>query len=277
MKLDGVLLKEKPDFVLVYGDTNSSLAVALCAAKLGFRIGHVEAGPRGYDRTIPEEINRVVVDHISEFLFAPTEVAVRNLKKEGLHGTLVGNIMIESMLLCLPKVSDAIMKKHGLEKGRYVLATVHRAVNTNVRERLEKIVNGFVESGVKIVLPLHPRTRKALQDYGLMQKLENAKNILLLPPVPFGTMLALERYCAKIATDSGGVEYEGYALNIPTLVLTDDSDWEMTLDGSARIADLDKLAKELRKDEKLERKTPREEDTKVSERIVKVLMKEMRK
>lgn len=267
MKLEPVLIKEKPDFVLVYGDTNSSLAAALCAAKLGFKIGHVEAGPRGYDRTIPEEVNRVVVDHISDFLFAPTELSIKNLEQEGLKGIFVGNIMIETLLKCYPKVTDEFLKKYKLEKGKFVLATVHRAVNTDNKDRLEKIVNGFVESKVKIVLPLHPRTKKALEKYNLMGKL-SGRNVLIMPPISFTEILSLEKYCTKIATDSGGVEYEGYVLNIPTLVLTDESDWKMTLDGSARIADLDKLAEELKKEEKLERKQPRKEDAEVSKKIL---------
>ncbi|USH00452.1 UDP-N-acetylglucosamine 2-epimerase (non-hydrolyzing) [Thermococcus argininiproducens] len=232
--IEEVLIKERPDLVLVYGDTNSTLAGALASVKLHIRIAHVEAGLRSFDKRMPEEINRVLTDHISDYLFAPTETAVKNLHKEGIKDGvyLTGDVMYDALLynIKIAREKSRILDELGLRSKEYMLATVHRAENTDNQKNLESIIDAFIESNELIVFPAHPRTRKYLKTYGLMEKIEKATNILLIPPVGYLDMLVIEENARKILTDSGGVQKEAYFLKVPCITLRERTEWVETVE-----------------------------------------------
>ena len=213
--IEKVMIDVKPDLCLVYGDTNSTLAAALAAAKLHIPVAHVEAGLRSFDRRMPEEINRLLVDHVSDYLFAPTAVSVRNLQREGVDASkihLVGDVMYDVALYYGEKAerTGRILETLGLEPGRFILATVHRAENTDNRTNLEAIFSGLAEvaTSVPVVVPLHPRTRAVLVKYGLLDRYERA--LTLIDPVGYLDMLQLQRNACLIATDSGGLQKEAF-------------------------------------------------------------------
>lgn len=223
--IEQVLLAEKPDFVLVYGDTNSTLAGTLAAVKLHIPVAHVEAGLRSFNRRMPEEINRVLTDHAADLLFAPTETAVANLRKEGLRPDrirLPGDVMYDAALFYreLARRPDWFTT-HGLEEGAFVLATVHRAENTDDPARLSAIFSGLAQSELPVVLPLHPRTRARLEAAGITP----AANIHLVPPVGYLEMAWLEGACKVIASDSGGVQKEAYFHGRRCIILRDETEW----------------------------------------------------
>ena len=228
--IERVLLEERPDRVLVYGDTNSTLAGALAAAKLQIPLAHVEAGLRSFNRAMPEEVNRVVADRLSDLLFCPTRTAVENLAREGITAGVhwVGDVMYDLLLQSLPiaeRRSD-ILRRLGLVPGAYLLATVHRAGNTDVRENLSAILAGLNAVGETVVFPLHPRTRRALAQWGISP----AENVLLVEPVGYLDMLVLEKHARLILTDSGGVQKEAYWLGIPCLTLREETEWVETVE-----------------------------------------------
>jgi UDP-N-acetylglucosamine 2-epimerase (non-hydrolysing) len=247
-KIEEILLKEKPDIVLVYGDTNSTLAGSLAAAKLNIRLAHVEAGMRSFDRTMPEEINRVVSDHVSNVLLCSTKTAVRNLKKEGITKGVyfAGDIMID-LAKKAGEIADSkskILEKLGLDRKKYLLATVHRAGNTDVKENLQAIVDSFIESGETIVFPVHPRTKKALEQYGLYEKLEKSK-VKMIEPVSYVDAICLEKNAKKVLTDSGGVQKEAYFFRTPCITLRDTTEWVETVEAGWNVlvaADKHKIA-----------------------------------
>ncbi|HXZ94901.1 MAG TPA: UDP-N-acetylglucosamine 2-epimerase (non-hydrolyzing) [Dehalococcoidia bacterium] len=231
--IERVLLKEKPDWVLVYGDTNSTLAGALAAVKIHIPVAHVEAGPRMFDKDIPEEINRVLTDHVSSLLFAPTQTAVDNLKKEGLtEGVhLTGDIMLDSFLY-FSKVAERkskILYHIGLKRRGYLLATVHRAGNTDDEKKIRSIVDAFVSVDDRIVFPVHPRTEKYLKKYGLYDTLKNAPNLKLIEPVGYLDSITLTSNALKVLTDSGGLQKEAYFANVPCITLDDTTAWVETV------------------------------------------------
>jgi len=233
-RIEEVLIKEKPDLVLVYGDTNSTLAGALAAVKLHIKVAHVEAGLRSFDKKMPEEVNRVLTDHISDLLFCPTETAVKNLYNEGIKNGvyLTGDVMFDALLtnIQIAERNSKILSELGLKPRDYCLATVHRAENTDNRRNLENIINAFIESEELIVFPTHPRTIKFLKVYGLLDKLEKADNVLLIKPVSYLDMLVLEKNAKKILTDSGGVQKEAYFLKVPCITLRDRTEWIETVE-----------------------------------------------
>ncbi|MGB0800049.1 MAG: non-hydrolyzing UDP-N-acetylglucosamine 2-epimerase, partial [Planktomarina sp.] len=224
-QIEAVLLDEKPDQVLVYGDTNSTLAGALAAAKLHIPVAHVEAGLRSFNRLMPEEINRVLTDHVSDVLFAPTEVAVRNLANEGISGDKVkqvGDVMFDAALFYKPQsVAPSWFDAHPGLKDGYVLTTIHRAENTDDPERLRRILQGLGDCGLPVVLPLHPRTRKTIQDLGITLP----DTIKVFDPVGYLEMIFLQTSATVIATDSGGVQKEAYFHNVPCVTLRDETEW----------------------------------------------------
>lgn len=234
ISLEPVLIKEKPDIVLVYGDTNSTLAGALTAAKLHIPVAHVEAGLRSHDKRMPEEINRVLTDHISDILFAPTKKAVENLKKEGIVKGIynVGDVMYDSLLhnIRTAESKSTILDSLELKKKEYLLATIHRAENTDVKENLKKIIESFIESGEKIVFPAHLRTFKYLKEYNLIKKLDNSDNVLLMKPIGYLDFLKLMNHSKKILTDSGGVQKEAYFLKVPCITLRNTTEWIETVE-----------------------------------------------
>lgn len=233
-RIEGVLLEEKPDVVLVYGDTNSTLAGALAAVKLHIKVAHVEAGLRSFDKRMPEDVNRVLTDHVSDYLFAPTKTAVRNLRNEGIKKGvyLTGDVMYDALLhnIEIARKNSRILSELGLRPKEYLLATVHRAENTDNRKNLESIISAFIESEELIVFPVHPRTKRYLGKYHIMGKVKNADNIILIPPVGYLDMLILEENARKILTDSGGVQKEAYFLKIPCITLREKTEWVETVE-----------------------------------------------
>ena len=230
-QIERVLLKEKPDYVLVFGDTNSTLAGALAAAKLCIPVAHVEAGLRSFNRRMPEEINRVVTDHLSSLLFCPTETSVNNLAREGVtEGVyLVGDVMYDALLSNTKRAQEKsrILEQLRLQPKSYYLATVHRAENTDDPIRLAAIVKAFemISDISTIVWPVHPRTRKVLQSHGW----QNGRSFSMLDPVSYLDMLCLEKEARGILTDSGGVQKEAYWLQVPCITLREESEWIETL------------------------------------------------
>ncbi|NPA74681.1 MAG: UDP-N-acetylglucosamine 2-epimerase (non-hydrolyzing) [Euryarchaeota archaeon] len=231
--IEKVIIEEKPELVLVYGDTNSTLAGALAAVKLHIPVAHVEAGLRSFDRRMPEEINRVLTDHASTVLFAPTDTAVNNLKDEGIaHGVFnVGDVMVDALLnnIQIAEKKSHILEKLMLERKDYVLVTAHRAENTDSRENLEGIVNALLNADKKFVFPAHLRTVHALKNYGLYDTLKNAENVLLIEPVGYLDMLVLEKNAEYILTDSGGMQKEAYVLKVPCITMRTTTEWVETL------------------------------------------------
>ena len=228
--VERVLLDERPDWVLVYGDTDSTIAGALAAVKLHIPVAHVEAGLRSFNRRMPEEINRVLTDHASDLLFAPTETAVRNLRREGIPDErihLVGDVMYDSALFYTERAEkqSRILKMLDLNSKRYVLATVHRAENTDNTQRLEAIFGGLVlvAEQIPVVIPLHPRTRRALERIGMLDEIK--RKLRLIAPVGYLDMVMLEKNARLIVTDSGGVQKEAFFYRVPCVTLRDETEW----------------------------------------------------
>lgn len=237
--IEGVLIAERPDIVLVYGDTNSTLAGALAAAKLHIPIAHVEAGLRSFNRSMPEEINRVLTDHCSALLFCPTPVSVDNLRREGITNgvQLVGDVMLDVALRFGRHADERsrILERVGVRPQSYVLATVHRAENTDDPACLRKIVEALERLAARtdVVFPLHPRTAKALDAAGLRM----GASVKVTPPLGFLDMLMLEKNALSIATDSGGVQKEAYFYGVPCVILRGETEWvELIEAGAARLA-----------------------------------------
>ena len=232
MGIEKVLLKEKPDFVLVYGDTNSTLAGALASVKLHIPVGHVEAGLRSYDKSMPEEINRILADHCSDLLFCPTKTAVNNLKREGIEKGvyLTGDVMMDALLYNeeIAEEKSNIIGKLGLKNKQYLVATIHRASNTDNKKNLKNIVDAFCEIDETIIFPAHPRTVKNLREYGLHEKLY--KHVKLIKPLGYLDFLKLMRNAKKIMTDSGGIQKEAYILRVPCITLRKTTEWVETLE-----------------------------------------------
>lgn len=226
-KLEPVLQELLPDRVLVYGDTNSTLAGALVAAKLHIPVAHVEAGLRSFNRAMPEEINRIVADQLSDMLFTSTDAAVRNLQGEGFTADRlfqVGDVMYDAALQFaeVAKARRGALDSLGVEPGRYALATIHRAENTDDPARLANIVTALetVSATLPVVLPLHPRTAGRMKAAGLA-----FEHVRTLPPVGYLDMVALESQAAVIATDSGGVQKEAFFYHVPCVTLRDETEW----------------------------------------------------
>ena len=232
--LEGVertLLEDSPDVVLVYGDTNSTLAGALAAAKLHLPVAHIEAGVRSYNRSMSEEVNRVVTDHVACLLFCPSEQAKANLEKEGLtrHVYVTGDVMYDVFQRRTTSVDrqSRVLSERGLRRRAFAVATVHRAENTDDHDRLRKVFGALEEIArdvVPVVLPLHPRTKKALADAQV-----SLKSIQVLPPVSYEEMLCLQANARLILTDSGGMQKEAYWLQVPCITLRDETEWVETV------------------------------------------------
>jgi len=229
-RLEDVLLQEKPERVLVYGDTNSTLAGALAAVQLHIPLAHVEAGLRSYDRRMPEEINRILTDHCADLLFCPSATAVQNLAREGITAGvhLVGDVMYDSLLQQLPdeRAAQEALSQQGLSPREYLLVTVHRAANTDDPARLGAILQALAELPLPVVFPIHPRTRKAIAAAGLSL----APSIHLREPLGYRDMLVLERYARTILTDSGGVQKEAFFLGVPCVTLREETEWPETVE-----------------------------------------------
>ena len=230
--IEDVLEKEEPEIVLVYGDTNSTLAGALAAAKMHVPVAHVEAGLRSFDRRMPEEVNRVLTDHASDILFCPTATAVRNLAAEGVtEGVfLVGDVMVDAMNhnRTIAEERSRILEDAGVRSGEYLVVTVHRPSNTDSRENMAAIIGALGEAGVPVAFPVHPRTRKFLLGYGLLAAMP--ENIRITEPLGYLDMLRLMAHAKKILTDSGGVQKEAYMLGVPCITLRENTEWVETVE-----------------------------------------------
>ena len=225
-KIEEVLLAEKPDYVLVYGDTDSTLAGTLAAVKLHIPVAHVEAGLRSFNRKMPEEINRILTDHASDLLFTPTATADKNLDHEGISKDKikqVGDVMYDAALFYGAKVeiNNALLQTLGVASKKYALVTLHRAENVDDKDRLTAIIKGLGHYENPIILPLHPRTKKMMEGFGIAMP----QNIKIIDPVGYLDMILLEKHAALIATDSGGVQKEAYFHRVPCITLRDQTEW----------------------------------------------------
>jgi UDP-N-acetylglucosamine 2-epimerase len=231
--IEEAIKRQHPDWVLVYGDTNSTQAGALAAAKIPVPIAHIEAGLRSFNRSMPEEINRIVVDHISDLLLCPSEIAVRNLAAEGItRGVhMVGDVMHDALrwaVACAQKKSN-ILEELGLQTGAYLLATIHRAGNTDNPERLRRILTalGQLAQREPVVFPVHPRTRNMIDSLGFESKFPGVR---FLPPCSYINMVRLEQSARVILTDSGGIQKEAYWLSVPCVTLREETEWVETVE-----------------------------------------------
>jgi UDP-GlcNAc3NAcA epimerase len=235
-RLEPVLLSEKPDWVLLYGDTNSTAAAALTAAKLHLRSAHIESGLRSFNRLIPEEVNRIVADHLSDLLFCPTAASMDNLRREGLgdRAMLTGDVTLDALLEHVGRAEAAPNPVTAAwHAGTYALATIHRAENTNDPNRLRAIcaaLETVAREICPVLLVLHPRTEKILTRIG-----SQPRNVTTIPAVSYLTMLLLEKRARMILTDSGGVQKEAYFLNVPCITLREQTEWIETLENSCNI------------------------------------------
>ena len=248
--IEDVLEKEGPDVVLVYGDTNSTLAGALAAAKLHVPVAHVEAGLRSFDRRMPEEVNRVLTDHCSDLLFCPTETAVANLAAEGItEGVfLVGDVMLDAMNhnRAVAEERSTALADFGLSPKGYFLATVHRASNTDDPVALRAILEAFALLDAPVIFPVHPRTQKKLAGYGIAP----AANVRIVEPLPYFDMLALLSGARAVLTDSGGVQKEAYILEVPCVTLRENTEWVETIEDGWNVlvgADTNRIVAEAEK------------------------------
>ncbi|WP_377887685.1 non-hydrolyzing UDP-N-acetylglucosamine 2-epimerase [Alkalihalobacillus sp. R86527] len=259
-QIEEILLNEGPDYVLVYGDTNSTLAGSLSAAKLHIPVVHVEAGLRSFNKKMPEEINRIMTDHVSDYLFCPTDTAVQNLTNESItdHVYNIGDVMYDAVEYNRKLAEDKsdVLNVHGLTSKEYYLITVHRAENTDVKENIEEILNAFKEIPEPKVWPIHPRTRHVIEKLGL--NLDEIPNLHVIEPVGYLDMLTLESHAIKVLTDSGGVQKEAYFMKVPCVTMREQTEWVETLESDANIlvgTDKEKILNAVKKDVYPEYKT----------------------
>lgn len=275
-QIEKVLLEEVPEIVLVYGDTNSTLAGALAATKLHIPVAHVEAGLRSYNRRMPEEVNRVLTDHMADILFAPTEASRENLLKEGVPDSrisVVGDVMFDAAMFYRGRARQPHwFTSMGLENSNFALCTVHRAENTDDSERLAGILRGLEDSGLPVVFPIHPRTRAKISQF----ELDVGKNVRVVDPVGYLEMVWIEANCSVIATDSGGVQKEAFFHAKPCVTLRDETEWIELVAMGANVlvgTDRQRISKALA--DGLGRTVSREQvygDGCAAERIVEALM-----
>jgi len=229
-RIERAILDVKPDVMLLRSDTNSTVGAALAAAKLQLPIIKVEAGMRSFDRSMPEEINRIVADHLSDVLLCSTPAAMANLKREGITRPMevIGDVLLDSVEINIKRANATsdVLTRNGLVSGKYVLATVHRAGNTDDPERLAAIIEGLNGSSLPVIFPMHPRTTKILED----RNIRIAAPIVAVPPVSYLDMLMLIQHAEVVATDSGGVQREAYMLGRPCITLRPNTEWTETVE-----------------------------------------------
>jgi UDP-N-acetylglucosamine 2-epimerase (non-hydrolysing) len=279
--MERVLSNRRPDLVLVYGDVNSTMAAALAAIKLGIRVGHVEAGLRSGDRTMPEEINRIVTDAIADLLLTPSRDGDENLRREGVDGSrirFVGNVMIDSLLKFLPRArATGAVERAGLQRGEYALVTLHRPSNVDDRDTLAGLLQllGRIATRMPVVFPIHPRTRKMIQEFDLEP---GVPELRLVDPVGYLEFVALEDGARLVLTDSGGIQEETTVLGVPCLTLRNNTERPVTVtDGTNRIVGQDpgaiwKAVEELLDAPARPVKVPEFWDGRAAERIVQALL-----
>lgn len=236
-QIEEICMKERPDRVLLYGDTNSTLAGALAAVKLQIPIAHVEAGLRSFNRGMPEEVNRVLSDHVSDLLFCPSQTAVNNLANEGISDGVYhsGDVMYEALMHAVGNKKDRvndILSQLGIKRGNYALATVHRPENTDHPEKLRTILLALVTVAEKspIIFAIHPRTKKKIKSYHLNSILENTPNLYAIEPLGYFDMVQLEAESKLIMTDSGGIQKEAFWMKIPCITMREETEWIETVE-----------------------------------------------
>ena len=233
IQLETLMMEIQPDWVLVYGDTNSTLAGALAAVKLHIPVAHVEAGLRSYNRSMPEEHNRVLTDHISDLLFCPTQTAVDNLAQEGIRQGvfLTGDVMYDAVIHFAARAQSqsSILDRLNLHAKGYLLATVHRPANTDNPHRLYAILDTLRQMDETVILPLHPRTRDKMRTYGWNPSTFARGNLRIIEPVGYLDMLMLEQHARLILTDSGGIQKEAYFFSVPCITLREETEWIETV------------------------------------------------
>ncbi len=271
--LEPLLAGERPDAVLVYGDTNSTLAGALAGGQAGVPVAHVEAGMRSYDRTMPEELNRVLADHAASLLLCSSERAAETLRGERVAGevVVVGDVMVDVAHMLAPRARVEVLSEYGVQPGGYLLATAHRAGNVDDPARLERLVELLLAVPGPVVLPLHPRTRARLEAAGLLARLDGA--VRVTPPLGYLEFTALLLHACAALTDSGGVQKEAYLAGVPCVTLRAETEWTETVDAGWNVlVDLDAAAAVAA----LERPPPAERpplygDGRAGERVVEAL------
>ncbi|MBP1968451.1 UDP-GlcNAc3NAcA epimerase [Virgibacillus natechei] len=231
-ELENVMVSVDPDIVLVYGDTNSTLAGSLAASKLHIPIAHVESGLRSFNKKMPEEINRIITDHLSDWLFCPSDAAVKNLRKEGIDKGVyqTGDIMYDAVSYFKPYAvqQSSILQDLSLVENRYYLATIHRAENTDDPQRLKSILEALQQLEMEVVIPIHPRTKSKIKQFRLMNSISYPP-IKLVEPLNYFDMLTIASNANVILTDSGGVQKEAYMLQVPCITIRDETEWEETV------------------------------------------------
>lgn len=275
IKFEELLIKKRPDLIIVVGDVNSTIACALVASKLEIKIAHIESGLRSFNRSMPEEINRIVTDHISDILFAPSASAVENLSNEGL-GKLTyytGDIMYDSVLRNIKfarKKSDILRQLNLIEK-KYFLVTLHRPYNVDDKKQLSEIISAISNISDKIVFPVHPRTKNMLRKFDL----KISDNIIISEPFGYLDFLMLQQKAKKIITDSGGIQKEAYFLKVPCITLRSETEWLETLGSGANVLitsrKKDKIVEEIKKERTIDFSKKIYGDGNSSEKMIKIL------
>ena len=280
-RYEEVLLQDKPNLVIVAGDVNSTIACALDAVKLHIKVAHLEAGLRSFDRKMPEEINRIITDQISDYLLTPSEDADENLLHEGIELNkiyFVGNIMIDSLKKYIKTADESkIHKKLKIGKSPYVLITLHRPSNVDNEENLHKIFRSFekLSNSMKLVFPMHPRTRKRLKEFNLENKIKNNDNLIITKPLGYYDFLKLQKDANVVLTDSGGIQEETTYFGVPCLTLRENTERPITIkEGTNKLIKLEimTIMDEVKSviDKKIQKKIPKYWDGKTAERIVKI-------
>lgn len=270
--IEDAIVRERPDVVMLLGDTNSTLAGGLAAAKLRVKVAHVEAGLRSFNRAMPEEVNRVAVDHLSDWLFCPSGSSARNLAAEGItRGVhVVGDLMAEAIESMTALSTSDILTRLGVKPRQYLLATIHRAENTSDPGRLESLLTALAAAGEPVVFPVHPRTKKAIGETGERP----TSGIRFIEPVGYADMVALERNARMILTDSGGVQKEAYWLGVPCITLRDETEWTETVNAGWNVVtgvNIDRIREAIRTFEPPSNRPSLYVDGRASERIAALL------
>lgn len=273
IELEKIMIKEKPDIVLLYGDTNSTLAGAIAASKLKTKIAHVEAGLRQEPKDMPEETNRILTDRISTYLFAPSKLGVENLHHEGISDNVffTGDVMYDVFLKMKPKFDYSMIEELGLKKNEYIMMTMHRDFNVDIPEKLERILFDVnrLSREIKVVLPIHPRTKKRIQEFGLEHL---TGNIMIIEPVDYLTLMGMTEHCFKVVTDSGGYQKEAYFAGKQACILMPDTGWrELTDSGLNVLSQEDKIYENVLSSSRTEYIKNIYGDGKASEKIISIL------
>ncbi len=285
VEFEKICIQEKPDLVLVVGDVNSTIACSLVAAKLHIKVAHVEAGLRSFDREMPEEINRLLTDAISDYLFVTEKSGLENLKKEGVSEDKVfftGNVMIDSLVNYFPKAEESnIHNEYKLEKGNYILVTLHRPSNVDSKEYLQKLIHllNTVSEKRKLIFPIHPRTKSNMQKFGLDSLL--SENVILTEPIGYVDFLSLTKNAELIITDSGGIQEESTYMGVQCITVRDNTERPSTVDVGTNqligtnLEEVEKAALKILSGEKKKGSIPELWDGKAAERITEILVEKI--